>query len=186
MKTLPILSAGGLTVVLAVVAACHIDELLTAPPDPAAAASASPTELAFVEQPSNAMRDSTIKPPVQIAARDSEGNTTTSFTGFVRVALGNDGSALGNARLGGTETVRAVDGVATFTDLSIDQLGNDYTLTAAFAGGPDVAESAPFDITATPSPAPTQSESSTSSPQSISAVSNGPEPGILHGSRPRI
>jgi hypothetical protein len=38
-----------------------------------------------------------------------------------------------------------VNGVATFADLSIDQLGNGYTLVVT-AGGTSGAESAPFDI----------------------------------------
>jgi hypothetical protein len=47
--------------------------------------------------------------------------------------------------LSGTKTVNAVNGVATFSDLSIDQVGNGYTLTVTSAGIIG-AESAPFNI----------------------------------------
>jgi len=41
--------------------------------------------------------------------------------------------------------------VATFGDLSIDQIGDGYTLIVS-AAGPGDAESVSFNITATPSP----------------------------------
>ena len=91
------------------------------------------------------MKDSTI-PPVQVTAFDSTGKVVTTFTGTVTVAIGHNG---GPGTLTGTKDVTAVNGVATFANLSIDQIGTGYTLTAAaapFAGG----TSTPFDITATP------------------------------------
>jgi hypothetical protein len=47
--------------------------------------------------------------------------------------------------LSGTRTVTAVNGVATFSDLSIDQPGNGYTLVVSV---PNMlgAESTPFTI----------------------------------------
>ena len=93
------------------------------------------------------MKDSTI-PPVQVTAFDSTGTVVATFTGNVTVAIGHDGSLL-PATLSGTKQVAAVNGVATFANLSIDQPGTGYTLTAAaasFAGD----TSAAFDVTATP------------------------------------
>jgi hypothetical protein len=52
------------------------------------------------------------------------------------------------ARLTGTTTVSAVDGVATFNDLRIDAVGSAYTLTATAAGRAP-ATSNPFDVTST-------------------------------------
>jgi len=94
------------------------------------------------------MKDSTI-PPVQVTAFDSTGNVVATFTGNVTVAIGNNGGLVSEGKLGGSKQVAAVNGVATFDNLSIDQIGTGYTLTAAaapFAGD----TSAPFDITATP------------------------------------
>ena len=50
------------------------------------------------------------------------------------IAIAQDASLLGNARLSGTVTVSAVNGVATFSGLSIDQTGIGYTLGVSAAG----------------------------------------------------
>ena len=44
------------------------------------------------------------------------------------------GANPGGATLGGTLTVNASNGVATFPDLTLDQVGTGYTLTAASTG----------------------------------------------------
>jgi len=101
--------------------------------------------LVFLTQPSKTLPLSTIKPPVQVAAVDDQGNTVTEFTGSVTIAIGHNGGLLLPGTLSGTRTVTAVDGIATFSDLSIDHLGNGYTLTVSGAGVLG-AESAPFNI----------------------------------------
>ncbi len=106
----------------------------------------SATALAFAVQPSNTALLTTIQPPVEVTAYDAEGNLAAGFTGQVHVAIGHDASLLGNATLSGTTTVTAVRGVATFADLSIDQVGSGYTLTAEFAGKSPAAASAAFDV----------------------------------------
>ena len=99
------------------------------------------------------MKDSIIRPPVQVTAFDSAGNVVTSFTGSVKVAIGDNGGVLGDGRLTGTTDVAAVNGIATFANLRIDQIGTGYTLTAT--ASPLVADTSDaFDITATPPPAP--------------------------------
>src|SRR5437773_364573 len=113
---------------------------ITAPPPPPQA-----TQLVFTVQPSKTAPGATITPAVEVTAVDDLGNRVTSFTGFVTVAIGHDGSLLGNAVLSGTKMVRAVNGVARFSDLSIDQLGNGYTLQAT-ASGLRSAESSAFNI----------------------------------------
>ena len=60
-----------------------------------------------------------------VTAEDSSGNVLTSFNGTVTVALSNNP---GGATLGGTLMVTAQDGVATFSDLTLDQPGIGYTL----------------------------------------------------------
>jgi Bacterial Ig-like domain (group 1)/Invasin, domain 3/Bacterial Ig-like domain (group 2)/Calcineurin-like phosphoesterase len=99
--------------------------------------------LAFSMQPSATGAGESIAPAIQVAARDSFGNPVTSFTGSVTVAIGTNA---GSGTLSGTKTKSAVAGVATFSDLSIDKLGNGYTLTAA-ATGLTGAASVAFDIT---------------------------------------
>jgi hypothetical protein len=49
----------------------------------------------------------------------------------VTIALGNNP---GNATLGGTTTVNAVNGVATFNNLTLNEPDNGYTLTASSSG----------------------------------------------------
>ncbi|HVH09675.1 MAG TPA: hypothetical protein VM736_07755 [Gemmatimonadales bacterium] len=128
------------------------------------------TRLAFTMQPSNTVKDSTIRPAVQVSAVDSSGHVVTSFTGIVTVALGHDGSALRNARLSGSTAAAANAGVATFPNLSLDQLGSGYTLSAAIGSGPPLAASAPFDVTAlSPAPAPATRVAFTTQPTNTTA-----------------
>jgi photosystem II stability/assembly factor-like uncharacterized protein len=101
------------------------------------------SKLAFVVQPSSAAAGGVIKPPVQVAIEDTNGETVTSSNLPVTIALGNNPTS---ATLSGTLTVAAVAGVATFGDLTLDTDGTGYTLTASAT---DVTgdTSAPFDIT---------------------------------------
>ncbi|HEU5261149.1 MAG TPA: hypothetical protein VFU41_06970, partial [Gemmatimonadales bacterium] len=102
--------------------------------------------LAFTVQPSNAVAGAAIAPAVRVTARDAFGNTATGFTGTVTVALGANTAG---GTLSGTRTVAAANGVATFSDLSINLVGTGYTLVASATGlsGPP---SAAFDVTEAP------------------------------------
>jgi hypothetical protein len=108
-----------------------------------------PPQLAFTVQPSNTTAGSTISPPVQVTAQDAAGATVTGFNGTITVALGANP---GGGALSGTTSQTAMNGVATFSDLSINKVGNGYTLVAA-ATGLTSATSAAFNITPPP---PTQ------------------------------
>jgi hypothetical protein len=103
------------------------------------------TRLVFTVQPSTAPPFMSIKPALQVTAEDDLGNPVGTFTGPVTIAIGHNGGMLMPGTLSGTRTVAAVNGVATFSDLSIDQFGNGYTLTVT-AAGVTGAESAPFNI----------------------------------------
>ncbi len=107
-------------------------------------AAAPATRLVFTVQPSNALGSATIRPPVQVAAQDSFGNRATGFGGSVTVALGANSAA---GTLSGTTVVGVVNGVATFSDLSIAQTNDGYTLIAS-AGALTGAASVPFSIAA--------------------------------------
>jgi hypothetical protein len=110
-------------------------QLLSVTPGTAAA-------LFFTVQPVTVSVGAAITPPVQVTARDGFSNTATGFTGSVTVGIGNNP---GGAALGGTNTVNAAAGVATFPGLTLNQAGSGYTLTAA-ASGLTGATSAAFDI----------------------------------------
>src|SRR5947199_3333956 len=102
------------------------------------------TQLAFTVQPSNTVAGAAISPAVQVTALDPAGNPVPSFTGSVTVALGTN---TGGSTLSGTTTVAAVNGVASFVDLSLNKTGTGYWLTAT-ATGLNTATSSVFDITA--------------------------------------
>ena len=107
-------------------------------------AAGSAALLAFTVGPGTTVAGAALTPAVQVTARDDYGNTAASFTGNVTVAIGTNP---GGSTLGGTSTVAAVAGVATFADLTLNKVGAGYTLTASAAtlAGPS---SAGFTITA--------------------------------------
>src|SRR3989442_11830185 len=105
-------------------------------------APAQATRLVFTVQPSNATAGSAIAPAVQVTDQDTLGNTVTSFTGSVTVALGDNPAG---GTLSGTLTVAASSGVATFSSLSINKVGTGYTL-AATTSGSAAGASAPFNV----------------------------------------
>ena len=68
-------------------------------------------------QPSNAVAGQPISPAITVAVVDAKGNTiTTNNTQLVTLAIA---SGPAGAKLLGTTTVRAVNGVADFTNLSL-------------------------------------------------------------------
>ena len=79
------------------------------------------------EPPTSVAADGTFGLTVQV--EDRLGNLATS--GTVTVALGNNP---GDATLGGTLSVPVVDGLATFTGLSLNQSGTNYTLKVSVDG----------------------------------------------------
>jgi hypothetical protein len=103
------------------------------------------TQLVFTVQPSNTLPLTIIQPAVKVTALDAQGSIATSFTGSVTIAIGRNGGLLLPGTLSGTKTVKAVNGVATFSDLSIDQIGDGYTLKVS-ASGVTGAESRSFNI----------------------------------------
>jgi hypothetical protein len=68
-----------------------------------------------------------VQPVVKVV--DADGNTVTSSSAPVTLAVTNN-----RASLYGTETVNAVNGVATFTDLIMILAGSNYSLTAVSPG----------------------------------------------------
>src|SRR5581483_618550 len=99
------------------------------------------THLAFTVQPTSTTSGAAISPAVQVAALSSSNITDTTFTSAVAIGLSNPGGV----SLGGTDTVTAVRGVATFQNLVVSGTGTSVRLTAS---GPSVtsASSATFNV----------------------------------------
>jgi hypothetical protein len=98
--------------------------------------------LTFATQPANVAARSTIPGPPRVAVQDNAGNTVTSVTQSISIAIGTNPGA---GTLHGNTTVTS-SGFVTFSDLSIDQPGNGYTLTASAAGITSATSNA-FNIT---------------------------------------
>ena len=107
--------------------------------------SGAATKLAFTGQPTNVAAAQPITPAVQVAVQDAVGNRVPGATDAVTVALALNPSG---GTLGGTVTVKAAQGIATFADLRIDRPGSGYTLLASAAGLSGVT-STPFAVTLT-------------------------------------
>lgn len=136
MKTLRVVLLAGLAL------SCHFDKLLN---DAGGGASPWSTQLVFTQPPSqNAVAGELLA--VQVTARDSAGNTMTSYDGLVTVALGENPAG---GSLKGTLDVTAVGGVATFSDVRIEKAGTGYKLRAT-ADAMNGATSEPFGIVAGP------------------------------------
>ncbi len=98
--------------------------------------------LVFDDEPAST-RAGDVMPPVRVGIEDAYGNRVPD-AGVVMMALGTDPA--GESTLGGTLSVEAVEGVARFEDLSIDQAGVGFTLVAS-ADGLSSATSGAFEIT---------------------------------------
>ncbi len=79
-----------------------------------------------------------------VVAQDALNHTNTSFNGPVTLTI-KSGTGTVGALLGGTVTVNAVNGVASFSGLTINKAGASYRLTAASSGLSGV-DTAVFDI----------------------------------------
>src|SRR2546428_302840 len=101
-------------------------------------------KLVFTAQPSTAVAGAAITPAVQVTVQDAQGNTVTTATTSITVAIGTNPAS---GTLSGTTTVAAVNGVATFANLSINNPGTGYTLTAS-ATGLTGATSSAFNVVA--------------------------------------
>lgn len=104
---------------------------------------AQPNRLVFTVEPVSAGAGQTLA-PIEVSVEDSFGNlVTTDNTSQIQLSLAT-------ATLNGTVVQTVANGVATFSDLSINQAGTGYTLLASSVnvGPPPLssATSTPFDI----------------------------------------
>jgi hypothetical protein len=106
---------------------------------------AAADHLLFFQQPTDTVAGQTIMPAVMVAVVDQFGNVVTSDNSdTVTLSIGTNPSG---GTLSGTLALTVVNGIATFSDLSIDLAGDGYTLRAMTTGLTD-ADSAAFSITA--------------------------------------
>lgn len=83
-------------------------------------------------------------PPFTVEIRDVNGNVVTTATDTVTIALASNP---GPATLSGTLSVAAVNGVATFNNVTLSKSGSGYTLTATTPTGLIPATSPAFNET---------------------------------------
>ncbi len=97
--------------------------------------------LDFDQQPTDAATSTVISPPITVDVIDNSGDTDTTSNTNVTLSFASNTTG---ATLGGTTTVAAVNGVATFSDITVNTAG-DYTLSATDPAA-DVATSDSFHI----------------------------------------
>ncbi len=100
------------------------------------------SKLAIITQPSNVPVGVSITPGVQVVVEDANGNIVAGATNPITIAISTNPST---GTLGGTKTVVPVNGVATFSNLTISAAGSGYALTAS-ATGLTSAVTSPFNV----------------------------------------
>ena len=121
--------------VLGIIAGCDSTE----PSNPA-------TRLAFAVEPSTVTAGATISPAVQVSVLNSSGAQVGGSSATITLAI-TAGTGATGAALGGTVTRAAVNGIATFNDLTLSKVATGYTLTAT-SGSLSLATSTAFAVTA--------------------------------------
>jgi hypothetical protein len=105
---------------------------------------AAADHLLFLQQPTDSAAGQTIS-AVIVEIVDAFGNVETGDNSdTITLSIGTNPSG---GALSGTLSLTVVNGVATFSDLSLDLAGDGYTLHATVGGGlPDIGSNA-FNIT---------------------------------------
>jgi hypothetical protein len=137
-------------------------------------------KLAFTTQPSSVTVNASITPAVKVSIEDAGGNVVTTATNQVSLAIGTNPGA---GTLGGTVTATPVNGVATFSNLTINQTGVGYTLTASSTPALTTATSSAFNVTAagggtfaisySPNPLVLSSTSGAAAPLTVTVTPSG-------------
>ncbi|MEX0857856.1 MAG: invasin domain 3-containing protein, partial [Balneolaceae bacterium] len=97
-------------------------------------------KLAFVQNPSNAIAGDTLSPAITVQLLDALDNPVDTDNVEITLSISDD------ATLVGTLFQNSIDGLATFDDLYVIELGENYTLSAV-SESLDLAESSTFNIT---------------------------------------
>src|SRR5262249_13768346 len=103
---------------------------------------AAATQLVITQQPPSTVQvNKTFA--LNASIEDAYGNVVTTASGTVSVAFAGNPTG---ATLGGTLTVTASQGVASFTNLTISKTGSGYTLRVTSSGLPSVTSN-PINVT---------------------------------------
>jgi hypothetical protein len=106
------------------------------------------SKLAFTQQPSsNTVSSTAFTTQPRVAVQDAGGNTVTTDTSLVSIAITSGTGTLGAALSCTNNPLAAVAGLATFAQCKVDKAGVGYTLTATDSGL-SAATSTSFTITA--------------------------------------
>ena len=103
-------------------------------------------QLAFVQQPTDTVVDQKITPSVTVRLENSAGSLVQTNGVAITLAIGTNPAS---GTLNGTLTQNTAAGVATFPDLSIDMIGDGYTLVASSPSLTDATSNA-FNILLVP------------------------------------
>ena len=110
---------------------------------------AGANKLAFVNNPTAPVYAGRVmSPPVTVVIQDRFGNTVTTATNTISLAIGTNPSS--GTLTGGTPAVAPVSGIATFNNLSINNTGVGYTLTATATPVLTTGTSAAFNVVTAP------------------------------------
>jgi hypothetical protein len=85
-----------------------------------------PSQVAFQTQPPMSMTAGTTMPAIKVAIEDANGDVVTSSSASVSLGLSPS-----TVTPGGTTTANAVNGVATFSNLTVTKAGTGYKLGAS-------------------------------------------------------
>lgn len=96
---------------------------------PFAISSGGAAKLFFSAQPGGAVAGSLLTTQPQVMVQDDWGNVVAGYDDSVTLFI-TPGSGPSAARLSGTTTIKAVNGIAKYTDISIQQTWTSYTLMA--------------------------------------------------------
>jgi subtilase family serine protease len=88
------------------------------------------TKLKFTTQPANGIAGAALA-AIKVSVENVSGNVVVGNSSAVTLKFGSNP---GGATLGGTLTVNAVNGVATFSNITVNKTGTGYTLMATDAG----------------------------------------------------
>ena len=131
------------------------------------------TKLAYSQEPTNTVAGSSITPAITVQIRDANGNVvTTDNSTTVSLAINANP---GSGTLTGGGLVTAVNGLATFSGVSVNKTGTGYTLDASSSPSLTGATSTTFNIT----PGTADATASTLTPTTASVTANGVTTEIL-------
>jgi hypothetical protein len=101
------------------------------------------TQLVFTAQPQSTQATAAMGSAVTVQAEDGVGQVDTTFSGVITLTLSPNPDT---ASLGGNFSVSAINGIATFSNLTVDKADTGYALLAT-ASGLSAAGSAKFTVT---------------------------------------